>query len=133
MRDRSSRDTAPRVRVRRVYDPPEPDDGYRVLVDRIWPRGITKAAATLDEWCPDVAPSTDLRRWYGHEPQRYAEFRQRYLSELKDPTRSKALAALRARADAAEGLTLVTATKNPQLSHAQVLAERLLDGEANDG
>jgi uncharacterized protein YeaO (DUF488 family) len=66
------------VRVRRVYEEPEPGDGTRVLVDRIWPRGLTKAKAALDEWCKDVAPSDELRKWYSHDPDRFEEFGRRY-------------------------------------------------------
>src|SRR6516165_4655813 len=76
------------VRVRRVYDEPEADDGTRVLVDRIWPRGMTKARAALGEWCKDVAPSTELRKWYGHDPDRFEEFTRRYRLELTDPGRA---------------------------------------------
>ena len=65
---------APHVQVRRVYDPPEASDGQRVLVDRLWPRGLSKERAHLDEWCKDVAPSTGLRQWYGHNPGRFEEF-----------------------------------------------------------
>ena len=64
----------PDVRVRRVYDDPEPDEGIRVLVDRVWPRGLTKDKARLDQWCKQVAPSTDLRKWYSHDPERFEEF-----------------------------------------------------------
>jgi uncharacterized protein YeaO (DUF488 family) len=72
------------LRLRRVYDDPSPEDGVRVLVDRVWPRGLTKAAVHLDEWVKDIAPSTQLRRWYGHRPERFAEFRRRYLIELRE-------------------------------------------------
>jgi uncharacterized protein YeaO (DUF488 family) len=72
------------VRLRRVYDDPAPDDGVRVLVDRVWPRGLTKASVHLDEWVQDIAPSTQLRRWYGHRAERFTEFRRRYLVELRD-------------------------------------------------
>ncbi|MEV0148196.1 DUF488 family protein, partial [Nonomuraea sp. NPDC050733] len=75
------------VRMRRVYEEPAGDDGTRVLVDRVWPRGLSKAAARLDEWCKQVAPSTELRRWYGHDPDRFAEFTRRYLAELEEPER----------------------------------------------
>ena len=64
---------AARVQVRRVYDPPEPGDGQRVLVDRLWPRGLSKERARFDDWCKEIAPSTELRKWYGHDPDRYAE------------------------------------------------------------
>src|SRR5438093_251541 len=67
------------LQLRRVYDDASPDDGIRVLVDRVWPRGLTKDAAHLNEWIKDAAPSTALRRWYGHRPERFTEFRQRYL------------------------------------------------------
>ena len=110
------------VRVRRVYDTPEHDDGARVLVDRIWPRGLTKTRAELREWCKKVAPSTELRKWYGHDPDRFAEFTRRYQVELAEPERSGALAQLRELA-AEQRLTLLTATKQPEISEAQVLAE----------
>jgi uncharacterized protein YeaO (DUF488 family) len=114
----------PAVRVRRVYDPPDPADGRRVLVDRLWPRGLTKSAAALDEWLRAVAPSDELRRWYGHEVGKFAEFRDRYLAELRTPERAEALAHLRELADPGP-LTLLTATKDVQHSQAAVLAERL--------
>lgn len=69
-------------KVKRVYDPPAKSDGVRVLVDRMWPRGLTKERAAVDEWLRDIAPSTDLRRWFGHDPQRWHDFRQRYFTEL---------------------------------------------------
>jgi uncharacterized protein YeaO (DUF488 family) len=114
----------PQIRVRRIYDPPEPDDGTRVLVDRIWPRGMTKANADLDEWCKQVAPSTELRKWYGHEPARFEEFARRYHAELTEPGRSEALAHLRKLAKD-KTLTLLTATKQPEISEAEVLAAML--------
>ena len=109
------------VRVRRVYEPPSADDGVRVLVDRIWPRGLTKAKAALDEWCRAIAPSTELRKWYGHDPDRFEEFRRRYLAELDQGERSDALARL---VDLARdrSLTLLTATKQSDISEAAVLA-----------
>lgn len=112
------------VRVRRAYDPPEPGDGQRVLVDRLWPRGLSKQRAHLDEWCKDVAPSTELRQWYGHDPDRFPEFARRYRAELDDPARAAALAGLRRRA--ADGvLTLLTAAKRSDISEATVLADLL--------
>jgi uncharacterized protein YeaO (DUF488 family) len=117
------------VRVRRVYEDPDRDDGVRVLVDRIWPRGMTKARAALDEWCKDVAPSHELRTWYGHQPDRFEEFARRYRLELDDPPRAAALAHLR---DLARDrpVTLLTATREPALSEAAVLAP-LLAGSAS--
>ena len=113
-----------KVRVRRVYEPPEPDDGVRVLVDRLWPRGLRKATAAIDEWCKDVAPSDQLRKWYGHDPGRFAEFARRYRPELQDPQRAEALAHLRALSKD-QPLTLLTATKQPEISEAAVLADLL--------
>ncbi len=112
------------VHVRRIYDEPSADDGARVLVDRVWPRGMKKDAAHLDEWLKDVAPSTELRTWYGHDPAKFAEFRRRYLAELAEPERAAALDRLRGLAG--EGpLTLLTATRDVDHSQAAVLAEHL--------
>ena len=83
----------PNVKTKRIYDPPEASDGSRVLVDRIWPRGISKDEAKLDLWLKEAAPSTDLRKWFGHDPERWEEFRRRYHAELRDNDES--LAALR--------------------------------------
>jgi len=110
------------VRVRRVYDAPEPADGTRVLVDRLWPRGLAKAKADIDEWCKDIAPSTELRKWYSHDPARFKEFSRRYRAELKEPQPAESLAHLRALAKS-KPLTLLTATKEPQISEAAVLAD----------
>ncbi|MFF6779854.1 DUF488 family protein [Streptomyces sp. NPDC012510] len=112
------------VRVRRVYEAPAPADGTRVLVDRIWPRGMAKEKAHLDEWCKQVAPSTELRKWYSHAPERFPEFSRRYRTELKDPEHAEAVAHLR---DLAHDrtLTLLTATRHPEISEAEVLAELL--------
>ncbi|MEW9532894.1 DUF488 domain-containing protein [Microbispora sp. NPDC049125] len=113
-----------RAVVRRVYEDPSPEDGTRVLVDRMWPRGLTREAAHLDEWIKDVAPSAALRTWYGHVPERLEEFRHRYLAELADPTRREALAELRRLQDAGP-MTLLTATRDVTLSHATLLADIL--------
>lgn len=112
------------VRTARVYDPATRQDGTRVLVDRLWPRGVAKAEAGFDEWCKDVAPSTELRKWYAHDPQRYDEFRARYLSELAGPRAAAALIHLRELAGAGP-LTLLTATKEVELSHLAALAEAI--------
>lgn len=112
------------VHVRRVYDAPAQTDGTRVLVDRIWPRGMTKEKAHLDEWCKQVAPSAQLRKWYIRNPDRFAEFSHRYQAELQDPERADALAHLRDLAKK-RTLTLLTATKHPEISKAEVLAELL--------
>lgn len=112
----------PHVRVGRIYDPPTPADGVRVLVDRVWPRGLSKSKAHIDEWCKQVAPSAGLRTWYAHDPERFAEFALRYRAELNDPQRAAALTHLRELA-LDRPLTLLTATRNVQLSQAAVLAE----------
>lgn len=115
----------PKVRVRRAYDAPSPDDGRRVLVDRLWPRGLSKERAGFDEWCKTVAPSTELRKWYSHDPDKFEEFTHRYRDELEsDAEQSAALAHLRELA--AKGpLTLITASKRSDISEATVLATLL--------
>ncbi|MFI9258055.1 DUF488 domain-containing protein [Streptomyces sioyaensis] len=119
--------TADGLRVRRVYEAPEPADGARVLVDRLWPRGLSKEEARLTEWCKDVAPSTELRRWYGHQEERFDRFAERYRAELAQGDAPQALERLRGLAD--EGpLTLLTAVKDVPSSHAAVLAEVLQEG-----
>ncbi|MGW4396940.1 DUF488 domain-containing protein [Amycolatopsis nivea] len=112
------------VQVRRVYDDPESSDGSRVLVDRLWPRGLSKDRARLDDWLKQISPSTELRKWYSHDPDRYAEFAERYRSELEEPERAEALDHLRALAKKGT-LTLLTATKRSDISEAAVLADLL--------
>ena len=75
---------AANIRLKRAYDGAAPEDGTRILVDRLWPRGVSKAAAAIDQWIKDLAPSTALRRWFGHDPERWQEFRRRYAAELRD-------------------------------------------------
>jgi uncharacterized protein YeaO (DUF488 family) len=106
--------------MRRIYDHDAGDGAFRVLVDRLWPRGITKAEAAIDEWAKDLAPSTELRRWYGHDPARFDEFARRYRDELRRPPAKEALAQLRARASI-ERIVLVTATRDVVHSGAAVL------------
>jgi uncharacterized protein YeaO (DUF488 family) len=113
-----------RVQVRRAYDAARPDDGVRVLVDRLWPRGLSKDRADLDGWCKSVAPSATLRTWYGHQPERFEEFGRRYRAELGDPERAEALRRLRDLAQRRD-LTLVTATKRADISGAVVLADQI--------
>ena len=112
------------IRMQRAYDDLSPDDGTRVLVDRIWPRGLAKATARIDEWAKVVAPSTELRRWYGHDPSRFEEFRHRYQAELAEPERQGAVRHLRELARSGP-LTLLTATKDIEHSQAAVLVEYL--------
>lgn len=124
----------PEIRVRRVYDAPSPADGARVLVDRIWPRGLRKDAAHLTEWAKDAAPSTELRKWYGHDPEKFSEFRRRYLDELSGRVQRAELGKLRALA-ATGPVTLLTATRDVDISQAAVLAQVLrqpLDDEGGE-
>lgn len=116
------------MQVARVYDEPA-DDSARVLVDRLWPRGIRKDDPRVGRWLRDVAPSTELRHWYGHRPELFEEFVQRYRIELETPDAAAALAELKTLA--AQGpITLVTATREVELSHAAVLADLLEPGES---
>jgi len=113
----------PRIAVARVYDP-SAGVPARVLVDRIWPRGIRKEDAHLDEWCKDVAPSTELRRWYGHDPEHFDEFARRYRAELRQPAQAAAVEHLRGVAQM-RPVILLTATKRVDISQAAVLADVL--------
>ncbi|MGW0996089.1 DUF488 domain-containing protein [Streptomyces sp. NPDC002520] len=112
------------VRVRRIYDPPEPDDGLRVLVDRLWPRGMTKKEAKFDEWPKGLTPSTELRRWYHGNKGSFDEFRDRYEAELQEPEAAELLDGLR-RSARKGPVTLLTASRTPETSHAAVLTELL--------
>jgi uncharacterized protein YeaO (DUF488 family) len=107
------------VAVKRAYDPPAPTDGIRILVDRLWPRGLSKQKAALDGWNKDVAPSTALRKWFDHRPERFAEFSKRYRAELKD---NPAVVELRATKGK---VTLVYGASDPAVNHAIVLAKVL--------
>lgn len=112
------------IRIKRAYDEPSADDGYRLLIDRLWPRGVSRDRAALDEWNKDLAPSGELRTWFGHDPERFDEFRRRYTAELRD--RGEEIDALRRRAE--EGpLTLVYAARDAEHNDAVVLAEILRD------
>lgn len=112
------------IRIKRIYDEGFPQDGFRVLVDRIWPRGVCKDDADLDEWDKDLAPSTDLRTWFGHDPQKFAEFTDRYRAELDASDAPSAfLAAHRDR----KRITLVYAAKDAEHNHALVLRDVLAE------
>ncbi len=113
------------LRLKRVYEPATAADGYRVLIDRLWPRGLSKERARLDAWERELAPSDELRRWFGHEPQRFAEFRRRYLDELRG--QRPRLTELRRRARR-EPVTLVYAARDDEHNDAVVLAEALRRG-----
>ncbi len=110
------------IAIKRVYDAPADGDGERILVDRIWPRGLTKAKARISAWLKDVAPSTELRKWFAHDPQRWNEFRQRYFDELKGNT--EAVADLAGRAKRGH-ITLVFAAHDADHNNAAVLADWL--------
>lgn len=112
------------IRIKRVYEPASPADGHRVLVDRLWPRGLSKDAAQVDAWMKELAPSDELRRWFDHDPERFSEFRRRYRKELEhEPARTQ-LAGLAQHA-AFEQLTLVFGAKDLEHNNAVVLAEEL--------
>lgn len=106
------------MRIKRVYEPADSGDGCRVLVDRLWPRGVAKADAAIELWLKEVGPSTELRQWFGHEPERFDEFSRRYREELKH---NPALAELRSLAAEHEVLTLVYSAKDEQHNQAVVL------------
>jgi uncharacterized protein YeaO (DUF488 family) len=108
----------PSVRIKRIYDEPDPADGFRVLVDRLWPRGIKKEQAALDAWVRELAPSTQLRKWFHRDPKRWSEFRARYREELRD--QATELDALRQHAKK-QPVTLLYAAKDRQINHAVVL------------
>jgi uncharacterized protein YeaO (DUF488 family) len=114
------------IRIKRIYDPPERGDGYRALVDRVWPRGVSRERAQLDEWAKDLAPSSELRRWFGHDPNRFKEFGSRYRAELA--ARPEPVEAMRRRAER-EPVTLLYAARDPRHNHALVLAEVLRGAE----
>ena len=112
------------ISLKRAYEDAAPEDGYRVLVDRIWPRGLNKAALKLDQWARDLAPSADLRKWFGHDPQRWDDFRQRYLSELRAEAQQERMRHLLADADG-RAMTLVYGAKDEEHNHAIVLQQAL--------
>jgi uncharacterized protein YeaO (DUF488 family) len=112
------------VRLKRVYDPPSPEDGVRVLVDRLWPRGLKRGAAAIDLWLKEAAPSAELRRWFGHDPRRWTEFQERYRAELA--ANSLAVAALRDLIGQGRPLTLLFAAKDAAHNNAVVLQDMLV-------
>jgi uncharacterized protein YeaO (DUF488 family) len=139
--DKTTSDAAPRVAhsagrgrkpggirflVRRVYDGEQPQDGYRVLVDRLWPRGVSRPRAALYEWARALAPQTELRRWYGHDPDKFEEFARRYREELRSIEAQQAMERLRALARDKQ-VILLTATRDIQHSAARVLQDVLAE------
>jgi uncharacterized protein YeaO (DUF488 family) len=121
-RTKAARSKPASIRVKRVYEDASADDGVRILIDRLWPRGVSKTSLKCDAWPRELSPSNELRQWYGHDPKRAAEFRTRYLAELA--AHPDALAALRAVVKG-RTVTLLTATRELDLSHATVLREVL--------
>lgn len=110
------------IRIKRVYEAPEASDGFRVLVDRLWPRGLSKDVARLDEWVKDVAPSAELRRWFGHVPERYDEFKRRYHDELDE---NDAVQHLRDLAGEHDPLTLLYSAHDERHNQAVALLDYL--------
>lgn len=113
------------VRAKRVYDPADDGDGYRILIDHVWPRGVSHERARLDAWARELAPSDELRKWFDHDPARFAEFRARYRDELVD--QYERLDELRQRAASAP-LTIVYAARDREHNNAVVVSELLRDG-----
>ena len=107
------------VAIKRAYDPPSSEDGTRILVDRLWPRGLSKKKAALADWAKNVAPSPALRKWFGHKPERFQEFAKRYRAELKASPAPDELRALKGK------VTLVYGARDPEINHAVVLAKVL--------
>jgi uncharacterized protein YeaO (DUF488 family) len=108
------------IKIKRIYDPAAEDDGRRILVDRLWPRGIKKDDAAIDEWLKDIAPSNELRKWFSHDPSKWTEFKERYIEELKQ--KRDMVERLRMDADKG-GITLVFAAKDTEHNNAAVLME----------
>lgn len=116
--------TSSNVLLQRAYDEPQPNDGHRVLVDRVWPRGRTKAELRLDDWARDLGPSTGLRKWFGHDPVRWTEFQTRYRAELADPGRAHTLDALAAIARIGR-VTIVYGARDREHNQARVIADEI--------
>lgn len=112
--------------IKRVYEKSEPADGLHVLVDRLWPRGVSKERANLDLWLKEIAPSAELRIWFGHKPERFEEFSQNYITELES---NPAVTQLRELAKGHKTVTLLYAAKDPLINHAIVLQKFLQDSQ----
>lgn len=115
------------ISIKRIYDSPADDDGFRVLVDRLWPRGVKKEDARIDLWAKDLAPTTELRKWFDHDPTKFGEFRSRYLLELEDQTED--IRALIAAAQE-QRVTLLFAARDRSCNHAVILQEYLWGHDA---
>ena len=112
------------IRIKRVYEPPAPEDGVRILVDRLWPRGMKKTEAAVQLWLKSVAPSDELRTWYGHDPARWPEFREKYLAELREPEKQEEVKKIM-RLAAKQPVTLLFAARDERKNNAVVLKEFL--------
>lgn len=110
------------LKIKRAYEPVEASDGKRILVDRLWPRGISKSQAHIDEWLKDLAPSSGLRKWFGHDPQKWEKFRKKYASELSSPEQKKRLEDITRRARI-ETITLIYGARDTEHNDARVLEE----------
>jgi uncharacterized protein YeaO (DUF488 family) len=110
------------IKIKRIYDEATPADGYRVLVDRVWPRGMKKESAAIDEWAKDIAPSTELRKWFNHDPERWAEFQKKYKAELK---KNPALESFTASLKGKKTVTLIYSAKDEEHNQAVVLQHYL--------
>jgi uncharacterized protein YeaO (DUF488 family) len=108
------------VKIKRVYDEASPDDGSRILIDRLWPRGIKKDEAKIDEWIKDIAPSNELRKWFAHDPSKWQEFRKRYMEELKDQSNLVEILINRAKRG---NITLIFSARDTEYNNAVVLSE----------
>lgn len=117
------------LQAKRIYDPPDDSDGYRILIDHVWPRGVSRARARLDEWARELAPSGQLRKWFDHRPDRFAEFRAHYRDELL--ANADRIDELRRRATHSR-VTILYAARDREHNNAVVLTELLRDGEAAD-
>ncbi len=114
----------PIIKLKRVYEKPSQGDGYRILVDRLWPRAVKKTEASVNEWAKDIAPSTNLRKWYAHDPEKWTDFQKRYISELK---KNDALSSFIESIEDKKLITLVYATRDMEHTHALVLQNYLSD------
>ena len=117
------------IRLKRAYEAPERSDGPRVLVDRIWPRGVAKEDANIAHWLKGLAPSTELRKWFGHDPEKWPEFRERYLEELKSEDASEDFKALKKLLEQHDRITLVFAAKDTEYNNAVALQDYILNGQ----
>lgn len=119
------------LQIKRVYESPEESDGYRVLVDRLWPRGESKEKAALDEWNKDITPTPELRKWFGHKPERFAEFKERYLAELNQNQAAYDFAAKVQDLLKSQNVTLLYAAHDLRINHAVILKDWLAERKSN--